>query len=190
MVLTERQKKDLHESILEYLLSEGESFKMSIEAFKQESQLNSYVDTGKRLLEKKWISVVRLQKKIMDLEAQLPSQASKGGVTTLNETSSRHSESRMLPSGPAKSVMVGHRAPITAIATHPIIALLCTGSEDTTIKIWDFETSQYERTCKGHTGPVTGLAYDSTGNLLASCSGDMSAKLWNMITFACTKTFR
>lgn len=189
MVLTERQKKDLNEAILEYLLSEGTAFARTVEAFRQEANLTGVVDSGKDLLEKKWTSVVRLQKKVMDLEAQLASAHIKGPMAA-NGSSSTPQDSRMLPQGPAKSTLVGHRAPVTAVAVHPTYTLLATGSEDATIKIWDFDTAQYERTLKGHTGPVTGIAYDSTGNLLASCSADMSAKLWDMATFTCTKTLR
>lgn len=189
MVLTERQKKELNEAILEYLLSEGGSFVRSIEAFRQEADLGGFSDTGKGLLEKKWTSVVRLQKKIMDLEAQLAS-AHISGPASSDGTNSVSHDSRMLPQGPAKSTLVGHRAPVTSITVHPVYTLVATGSEDATIKIWDFDTAQYERTLKGHTGPVTGVAYDSTGNLLASCSADMSAKLWDMTTFTCVKTLR
>jgi len=199
MVLTERQKKDLNEAILEYLMTEGtSSFSRTIEAFKQEAGLEGMVNSGKDLLEKKWTSVVRLQKKVMDLEAQLASAHMMKGhvnsIATLNgnnaSSSTTSHDSRLLPQGPAKSTLVGHRAPVTAVAVHPTYSLLATGSEDATIKIWDFDSAQYERTLKGHTGPVTGIAYDSTGNLLASCSADMSAKLWDMTTFTCTKTLR
>ena len=58
------------------------------------------------------------------------------------------------------------------------------------MKIWDYETAQYERTLKGHTGSVTSVAFSASGDLLASASADMSAKLWDMATFACTKTLR
>lgn len=191
-MLTERQKKDLNEAILEYLLSEGTTFNNTIEAFRKEANLEAVnINSGKDLLEKKWTSVVRLQKKVMDLEAQLASAHIKGPAASNGSSSTSHdSSSRMLPQGPAKSTLVGHRAPITAVAVHPTYTLVATGSEDATIKIWDFDTAQYERTLKGHTGPLTGVVYDSTGNLLASCSADMSAKLWDMTTFTCTKTLR
>ena len=185
MVLTERQKKDLNGAILEYLITEG--FQKTIDTFKEEAQISSSIDTNKGLLEKKWTAVVRLQKKVMELEAQLASPVFKNASLT---SSAPAIDSRMLPTSPAKCSLIGHRAPISCIAVHPVYTLLATGSEDATIKTWDYDTQQYERTLKGHTGAITGLAYDSTGNVLASCSADMSAKLWDMSTFACIKTLR
>lgn len=69
-------------------------------------------------------------------------------------------------------------------------SLIASGSEDSTIKLWDYESGQYERTLKGHTGSVTAVAFSPSGELLASASADMSAKLWDMSTFACVKTLR
>ena len=33
-------------------------------------------------------------------------------------------------------------------------SLMITASEDATVKVWDFETGDYERTLKGHTDSV------------------------------------
>jgi platelet-activating factor acetylhydrolase IB subunit alpha len=67
---------------------------------------------------------------------------------------------------------------------------LASASEDTTIKLWDFDSAHYERTLKGHTGAVTYVSFSPSGDLLVSASADMSAKLWDMSSFACTKTLR
>ena len=37
---------------------------------------------------------------------------------------------------------------------HPIFSIMISASEDATIKLWDFETGDYERTLKGHTDSV------------------------------------
>lgn len=68
--------------------------------------------------------------------------------------------------------------------------MVASASEDTTIKLWDYEMAHYERTLKGHTGSVTALAFSPAGDMLASASADMSAKIWDMSTFACIKTLR
>lgn len=86
-------------------------------------------------------------------------------------------------------------------------SLLVSSSEDATIKIWDFETGDYERTLKGHTDSVQDISFDHTGKLLGlwilvlnfifiywliafpvSCSADMSVKLWDFTSYECVKT--
>ena len=54
---------------------------------------------------------------------------------------------------------------------------MISASEDATVKVWDFETGDYERTLKGHTDCVQDVAFDNSGKLLASCAADMSIKV-------------
>ncbi|RYH32192.1 hypothetical protein EON65_01055 [archaeon] len=198
LALTDRQRQELNLAILDYLSSQGDKYLSTIQSFKQESGIAELTDPGKALLEKKWTSVVRLQKRVMELEAKVeqlqhqrvfhnpeaPEGSTEGAVVK------QPGDSRMIPKPPAKVTLSGHRAPVTIVVTHPIYSIIASGSEDTTIRIWDHETNQYERTLKGHTGTVTGLAFDARGSILASCSNDMSAKLWDMNTYTCTKTLK
>lgn len=54
--------------------------------------------------------------------------------------------------------------------------LMVSASEDATIKVWDYETGDYERSLKGHTDSVQDIAFDSHGKLL----GRYIYSLWNM----------
>lgn len=49
---------------------------------------------------------------------------------------------------------------------HPVFSLMVSSSEDATIRIWDFETGEYERSLKGHTDSVQDIAFDAQGKLL------------------------
>ena len=60
---------------------------------------------------------------------------------------------------------------------HFNFSLMISASEDATVKVWDFETGDYERTLKGHTDCVQDVAFDNSGKLLASCAADMSIKV-------------
>jgi platelet-activating factor acetylhydrolase IB subunit alpha len=198
LLLTDRQRLELNSAILEYLSSHGEKYQNTVSAFRSEAEISDTTTSSAPagLLEKKWTSVVRLQKKVMELEAQV--EALKKRTVNIDLTASGEAtssvinmkDSKLLPKPPHKSVLAGHRAAVTALAMHPIYSIFASGSEDCSIRVWDHESSQYERTLKGHTGPVTGLAFENKGNVLASCSADMSAKLWDMSTFACTKTLK
>jgi len=75
------------------------------------------------------------------------------------------------------------------VVFHPVFSLLATCSEDATVKLWDYETGEYERTLKGHTNAVQDAAFDGKGNLLATCSADMTVKLWDTTNeYICVRT--
>ncbi|KAG7144372.1 Nuclear distribution protein PAC1 like [Verticillium longisporum] len=75
-ILTPRQAEELHKAIIAYLSSSG--LPSTAAALRQELNIGDTFDdaTSKKyegLLEKKWTSVVRLQKKIMELETRVAS---------------------------------------------------------------------------------------------------------------------
>jgi platelet-activating factor acetylhydrolase IB subunit alpha len=43
---------------------------------------------------------------------------------------------------------------------------MVSASEDATLKVWDFETGEYEKSLKGHTDSVQDISFDQTGKLL------------------------
>lgn len=201
LALTDRQRTELNHAIIDYLTAQGDKFLSTIDQFKNDAAISptENIELGKGLLEKKWTSVIRLQKRVMELETKLEQlqQQRTFGAPTSDTTSVAAptatpalGESKLLPRPPARYTLSGHRAAVTVVSCHPIYSIIASGSEDTTIRIWDSETGSYEKTLKGHTGSITGLAFDSKGLFLASCSQDMSAKLWDMNTNTCVKTLK
>lgn len=177
-ILSERQKDELHKSILDYLNACG--FNQAFLALKTESENEEFVPDPKQkysgLLEKKWTSVIRLQKKIMELETKnTQMQEELNNAPTRKPTSSVD----WIPRAPAKYSLVGHRNPITRVVFHPVYQILASASEDTSIKIWDYESGEYERTLKGHTKAVHDITFDAKGNHLISCSADLTIKIWD-----------
>lgn len=77
--------------------------------------------------------------------------------------------------------MESHRDTINCVAFHPIFSSIASGSDDCTIKIWDWELGELERTIKGHTRPVLDVDFGGPrgASLLASCSSDLTIKLWD-----------
>ncbi|KAF2460477.1 platelet-activating factor acetylhydrolase IB alpha subunit [Lineolata rhizophorae] len=184
-LLTSRQAEELHKSIIAYLSAIG--LNESASALRKESQIGDSFDDATRkkyegLLEKKWTSVVRLQKKIMDLESRNATlQHELDSSTPTSLLRKNQDPTSWLPRSPARHTLQSHRQPVTCVAFHPIFSSLASGSEDTTIKIWDWELGELERTVKGHTKGVLDVDFGGPrgGTLLASCSSDITIKLWD-----------
>lgn len=150
------------------------------------------------LLEKKWTSVIRLQKKIMDLEQTL-SELRDSIPSYQQQSNGKLDLTTWTPRAPARHTLVGHRQPITSIAFHPTYNIIATASEDSAIKIWDWETGEFERTLKSHTKAVTSIDFcpapktdDAKSTItLASCSNDLTIKIWDADDdYKCVKTLQ
>ncbi|XP_064612138.1 lissencephaly-1 homolog [Liolophura sinensis] len=185
MVLSQRQREELNKAIADYLSSSG--YINSLAEFQKEADMPGDIDKKYGgLLEKKWTSVIRLQKKVMDLEAKLTEVEREANSGTGNRD--RRSPKEWIPRPPEKYSLTGHRSPVTRVIFHPVYSVLVSASEDATIKVWDYEAGDYERTLKGHTDSVQDIAFDHTGKYLVSCSADMTIKLWDFGGYECIKT--
>lgn len=134
------------------------------------------------LLEKKWTSAVRLQKKALHLESQNRELQSELNNSASASASKRNKDpASWLPRSPPRHLLESHQAIVNCLAFHPTFTSLASGSDDSTVKIWDWELGELERTLKGHTKAVLDVDYGGpTGNtLLASCSSDSTIKLWD-----------
>ncbi|KAF8880780.1 miller-Dieker lissencephaly protein [Infundibulicybe gibba] len=176
--LTDRQQHDLHKSIYEYLQSVG--YTKTCEQLRQEvSDLADLGDEGEGgtsggLLVKKWTSVIRMQKKIMDLEARLAQALSDAASPAPHSGRGQ----AWLPTAPARSTLSGHRDKINAVRFHPTYSVLASASVDGTVIIWDWDAGARERTLRGHTRAVTDCDFSGSGAALATCSDDLLIKIW------------
>ncbi len=132
--LTNKQKEDLNKAISEYLKYYPKSFT----AFVEEAGIKQGDIPTDDILQKKWVSIIRLQKKVMELEEQ--NTALKAQMPARYTTTTQASTN--LPVAPEIKILEGHRAAITHINFHPIYTLIASSSEDGTIKIWDFESGK------------------------------------------------
>ena len=92
---------------------------------------------------------------------------------------------------------------MTQVTFHPSFSIVVSASEDGSLKVWDWETGDFERTVKGHTKAVQDVDFDSKGNFLGqscatrlaignvnltsarptsvSCSSDLTLKIWDTL---------
>jgi len=122
-----------------------------------------------------FVQIMELESKAASLQAELDS-AVPTSLSRLNQD-----PTSWLPRSPARHKLESHRGAITCVAFHPVFSSLASGSDDYTIKVWDWELGELERTLKGHTKAVLDLDFGGQkGNtLLASCSSDLTVKLWD-----------
>lgn len=187
MVLTERQRTALEGAILEYL--RDQKYDAAAEALANQMKA---IDSPKqsKYLEKKWTTVLKLEKKIQDLESQCKrlEHELKNTNPMSNVFQSRNRNKDTVPKE-LKCKLTGHRGGITHVQFHPSFAVIVSSSEDNTLRIWDPESGQVERIMKGHTDSVNHFDFHPDGSQLASCSSDLSIKIWDFEQkFNCKRT--
>ena len=95
----------------------------------------------------------------MDLESRNASLLAELSSPHRASTSASSSSAPFIPRAPARHNLQSHRAPITRVAFHPTWTVLASASEDATVKVWDWEGGELERTVKGHTKAVTDVEF-------------------------------
>lgn len=175
MLLTDKQRRDLNAAVLQYLEAQG----VAPEALAAVRALPLGGSPPEDQLERKWTAVIRLQRRILDLEAILKARESEPVPSKDG-----------LPASTPIHVFEGHRQPVTTVSFHPKWTSVASGSEDGTIKIWDAELGEFERTIRAHTRSVTSIQYGAGRGLLASCSSDLAVKIWDPKNdYTITRTF-
>ncbi|KAI6201766.1 Platelet-activating factor acetylhydrolase IB subunit alpha [Aphelenchoides besseyi] len=186
--LTTTQTEELNDAIAEYVQRRG--YNRTFEVLAEET--GAKVRPGAQhvgLLEKKWAMTLRLQQRIINLEKRI--QELEGGGLLTHRHKDLKSATSWIPRPPEKLTLCGHRDSVMKVIFHPIYSVLLSCSEDHTIKIWDLETGQIERSFKAHLSTIQDLCFDLSGTRFASCSADSSIKIWDFgDSYECLKTLR
>ncbi|MBD1861761.1 MULTISPECIES: serine/threonine-protein kinase [Trichocoleus] len=80
-------------------------------------------------------------------------------------------------------ISTGHEGLVKPLIFSPNEHILASsGSDDSTIKVWDLKNHELVHTCNGHTDRIRALAFSPDGHTLASASSDETVGLWDMKT--------
>src|SRR6266567_4218855 len=79
---------------------------------------------------------------------------------------------------------------VVRVAISPDGKILASGSNDTTIKLWNIRARKLLRTFAEHTDGVRSVAFSSDRRTLASGSNDTTIKLWNLDTGKLLRTLK
>ena len=101
----------------------------------------------------------------------------------------------MIPSPPTHSKapawvgeLEGHNDDVYAVVVTPDGRHAVSGSEDSTLKVWDLGTGTCTATLIGHTNSVRCVAITPDGRYAVSGSNDETLKVWDLRTGTCTAT--
>ena len=183
-----KREEEINKCILEYLIIK--KYNNTIEPFTKDTGIDRKDASTGNKLEKKWGTLLSLQKKISDLENEVKQlkEDLERGAGGLSEKAKKEAELMGLPKSIPKSTIKGHRQGVTCLCFHPFYKRLASGSDDASIIIWECDEFTEERSLKAHTDTINCLTFDNNGKYLASCSSDLSIKIWNFDTMTVYRT--
>jgi WD40 repeat protein len=82
-------------------------------------------------------------------------------------------------------ILAGHADWVWSVAWSPDGRTLVSSSSDRTLKLWDLQTAQCQKTLLGHAQPIRTVAYSADGQTIVSGSDDQTVRLWHPTTGDC-----
>ncbi|KAK9810337.1 hypothetical protein WJX72_008955 [[Myrmecia] bisecta] len=89
----------------------------------------------------------------------------------------------------ATAAVAAHDKDINAVAISPNDALVCSGSQDRTAKVWKLPSLVLALTLRGHKRGIWAVQFSPVDQCVVTASGDKTIKLWALTDGSCLKTF-
>ena len=83
----------------------------------------------------------------------------------------------------------GHSNGINSVAISSDNRYIVSGSDDKTVRLWDFKSGKLLKTLNGHSNSVNSVAISSDNRYIVSGSSDKTVKLWDVNSGNFLKTF-
>ncbi|CDR41068.1 CYFA0S06e00980g1_1 [Cyberlindnera fabianii] len=185
--LSERQRSDLHNSLLNYLKPIVSD--QTLEQLRTDLNVSNITDDND-LLPKKWTAILRLQKKITDLESQVQ-QLSKQSHNSSSLVANGDSELTKFNWAPSKvKKTLNNNSTVTTVAIHPKLPQLINGCSDGTFSVWNLlDLVQPLSTIQAHTRAVNAVAispakleFNNNNHVVVTCGSDLYVKVWDLHT--------
>jgi len=161
-----------------------------------EEEIRGYIKTKQidRLLKKttRFVELTPGHEKIQKLHEQLLQQqqkaaAKKAARVAISAALEKKDWRRVLQLDPTnrealwlnETAFKGHTDIVSSVAFSPYGMLIVSGSHDDTLKIWDANSGEEQRTLNGHGDFVTSVAFSPDGKRIASGSADKTVIIWD-----------
>ncbi|KAH3678389.1 hypothetical protein WICMUC_001406 [Wickerhamomyces mucosus] len=189
-LLSIKQTEDLNNSILNYLKPLISPSVLS--NLQSELQISSIKDDNE-LLVKKWNAILRLQKKVVDLEQKLELSTKQITAKLLNEDSSL-TKFYWIPSRLKKTL--NNNSVVTSTDIHPKLPFIVNAGSDGTFTIWNYlDLTQPQSTTQAHPKQINDLAispkpleFNENSHVLVTASSDLFVKVWDLKTLKLIRT--
>eukprot|EP00898_Chlorokybus_atmophyticus_P008112 jgi/Chlat1/8301/Chrsp78S07720 len=86
------------------------------------------------------------------------------------------------------AIASAHEKDINSIAIAPNDSLLCSASQDRTVKLWKLPELQLKLTLRGHKRGVWCCEFSPVDKVVVTSSGDQTIKIWSISDGACIRT--
>ncbi|KAI1318890.1 hypothetical protein EDD11_005524 [Mortierella claussenii] len=83
-------------------------------------------------------------------------------------------------SGAPDHILSGHTEGVTSVVYSPSGKQIASGSDDSTVRLWDAQSGAPDHILSGHTSGVTSVVYSPSGQQIASGSHDKTVRLWDV----------